>query len=80
MIKLDIKSELPQAAKWTNEHTKQLPFSIAQAITATSNAVAVAEHVIYMMLSISKSENKYDEEVRVGKFKKNVVIANLGDP
>ena len=24
MIKLDIKSELPQAAKWTNEHTKQL--------------------------------------------------------
>ena len=35
MIKLDIKSELPTAVKWTNEHTKQLPFSIAQALTAT---------------------------------------------
>ena len=35
MIKLDIKSELPQAAKWTNEHTKQLPFSIAQALGLT---------------------------------------------
>nr|BAR26391.1 phage minor tail protein Z [uncultured Mediterranean phage uvMED] len=40
MIKLDIKSELPQAAKWTNEHTKQLPFSIAQALTATSKGLA----------------------------------------
>ncbi len=40
-------------------------------ITAKANAVAVAEHVIYMMLSISKSVNKYDEEVRVGNFKKN---------
>lgn len=39
MIKLDIKSELPQAAKWTNEHTKQLPFSIAQALTATSKGI-----------------------------------------
>ena len=34
-IKLDIKSQLPQAVKWTNEHTKQLPFSIAQAINAS---------------------------------------------
>ena len=40
MIKLDIKSELPKAAKWTNEHTKQLPFSIAQALTATSKGLA----------------------------------------
>ena len=39
MIKLNIKSELPQAAKWTNEHTKQLPFSIAQALTATSKGI-----------------------------------------
>ena len=34
MIKLDIKSELPTAVKWTNEHTKQLPFSIATAMNA----------------------------------------------
>ena len=34
-IRLDIKSELPQAIKWTNQHTKQLPFSIAQAINAS---------------------------------------------
>jgi len=40
-------------------------------ITATANAVAVAEHVIYMMLSISKSINQYDNEVRSGNFKKN---------
>ena len=40
MIKLDIKSELPTAVKWTNEHTKQLPFSIAQALTATSKGFA----------------------------------------
>ena len=40
-------------------------------ITATANAVAVAEHVIYMMMSISKSINQYDYEVRSGNFKKN---------
>ena len=40
-------------------------------ITATANAVAVAEHVIYMMLSISKSIGQYDQEVRIGNFKKN---------
>ena len=52
-----------------------LPFikkkNISLLITATANAVAVAEHVIYMMLSISKSINKYDNEVRIGNFKKN---------
>ena len=40
-------------------------------ITASANAVAVAEHVIYMMLSISKGLNQYDQEVRIGNFKKN---------
>ncbi len=45
--------------------------NISLLITATANAVAVAEHVIYMMLSISKSINQYDHEVRVGNFKKN---------
>jgi len=45
--------------------------NITLLITATANAVAVAEHVIYMMLSISKSINRYDQEVRSGYFKKN---------
>jgi len=45
--------------------------NISLLITATANAVAVAEHVIYMMLSISKSINQYDQEVRIGNFKKN---------
>ena len=45
--------------------------NITLLITATANAVAVAEHVIYLMLSISKSINQYDNEVRLGNFKKN---------
>ena len=45
--------------------------NITLLITATANAVAVAEHVIYMMLSISKGLNLYDQEVRDGNFKKN---------
>ena len=44
--------------------------NITLLITATANAVAVAEHVIYMMLSISKGLGKYDKEVRDGNFKK----------
>ena len=39
-IQLDIKSELPKAIKWTNEHTKQLPFSIAQAMTASAKGIS----------------------------------------
>ena len=39
-ITLDIKSELPTAIKWTNEHTKQLPFSIAQAMTASAKGIS----------------------------------------
>ena len=34
MIELDIKSELKLAEKWTNEHTKQLGFSVATAMNA----------------------------------------------
>ena len=45
--------------------------NITLLITATANAVAVAEHVIYMMLSISKGNNQFDQEVRTGNFKKN---------
>ena len=35
MIKLDIKSELPTAVKWTNEHTKQLAYSVSNALNTT---------------------------------------------
>tara|TARA_X000000368_G_C22855186_1_gene633984 strand:+ start:99 stop:836 length:738 start_codon:yes stop_codon:yes gene_type:complete len=38
-LRLDIKSELPKAIKWTDACTKQLPFSIAQAITATAKGL-----------------------------------------
>ena len=44
---------------------------ISLLITATANAVAVAEHVLSMFLSLSKSIIRYDKEVRVGNFKKN---------
>ncbi len=45
--------------------------NISLLITATANAVAVAEHVFSMFLSISKSIKTYDNEVRKGNFKKN---------
>ena len=34
-ITLDIRSELPKAVRWTDAMTKQLPFSISQALNAT---------------------------------------------
>ena len=65
--------------------------NISLLITATANAVAVAEHVISMFLSISKSIKIYDQDVRDGKFKinankiqtfellnKNILIAGFG--
>ena len=65
--------------------------NIALLVTATANAVAVAEHVIAMFLSISKSITNYDREVRDGNFKsnskkiktfemlnKNILIAGFG--
>ena len=61
------------------------------AITATANAVAVAEHVIFMLLSISKRRNMYDDSVKSGNFaertklpktmeiwNKNILIAGFG--
>ena len=45
--------------------------NISLLITATANAVSVAEHVLAMILSITKSVNKYDNEVRLGNFKSN---------
>ena len=64
---------------------------ITIAITATANAVAVAEHVLFMLLSISKRKNMYDDSVKTGKFNernklpktieiwgKNILIAGFG--
>ena len=64
---------------------------ITLAITATANAVAVAEHVMFMLLNISKRKNMYDQTVRTGNFsnrnklpktielwKKNILIAGFG--
>ena len=65
--------------------------NISLLITATANAVAVAEHVLSMFLTLSKSIKEYDNEVRKGNFKinadkietfellnKNIVIAGFG--
>ena len=65
--------------------------NITIAITATANAVAVAEHVMFMLLNISKRKNMYDEAVKSGNFSnrnklpktielwnKNILIAGFG--
>ena len=41
-------------------------------ITATANAIAVSEHVFYLMLTISKNFLNLDNEVRAGNFKTNM--------
>jgi len=41
-------------------------------ITATANAIAVSEHVFYLMLTISKNFLNLDNEVRIGNFKNNM--------
>ena len=46
--------------------------NITLMITGTANAVAVSEHVFYMMLSLSKSLLYLDTEVRLGNFKNNI--------
>ena len=64
---------------------------ITLAITATANAVAVAEHVMFMILNISKRGGMYDDTVKSGKFNernklpktvelwnKNILIAGFG--
>ena len=45
-------------------------------ITAKANAVAVAEHVMALVLSITKAIKIYDKEVRIGNFKKNAKSIN----
>ena len=65
--------------------------NLTLAITAKANAVAVAEHVMFMMLNISKRKNMYDDTVKEGKFNdrnklpktvelwsKNILIAGFG--
>ena len=65
--------------------------NLTLAITATANAVAVAEHVMFMILNISKRGNMYDDTVKSGKFNernklpktvelwnKNILIAGFG--
>ena len=41
-------------------------------ITATANAISVAEHVMYMILSLTKGLSRYDEMVRSGQFRNAV--------
>ena len=48
--------------------------NISLLITATANAYAVAEHVVYMMLTISKNYLNLDKEIRQGHFKKNFEV------
>ena len=65
--------------------------NLTLAITATANAVAVAEHVMFMLLNISKRKNMYDDSVKTGNFSdrnilpktqeiwgKNILIAGFG--
>ena len=65
--------------------------NLTLAITATANAIAVAEHVMFMLLNISKRKNMYDDTVKEGKFNdrnklpktvelwnKNILIAGFG--
>ena len=46
--------------------------NISLLITANANAIAVAEHVMYLMLSISKGIVSHDNSVRKGLFKKGI--------
>ena len=41
-------------------------------ITATANAIAVSEHVFYLMLAVSKNFLNLDNEIRIGNFKNNI--------
>ena len=65
--------------------------NITLAITATANAVAVAEHVLFMLLNIAKRKSMYDDSVKSGNFSnrnklpktieiwnKNILIAGFG--
>ena len=49
----------------------------ALAVTGTSNAVSVAEHVMMMFLCLTKQINKSDNFVRSGKFTKKNELPNF---
>ena len=49
----------------------------ALAITGTSNAVSVAEHVMMMFLYLAKNINASDNLVRTGQFKKQGTLPNF---
>lgn len=42
--------------------------NITVSITTTANAIAVSEHVMFMLLNISKRKNMYDKAIKSGKF------------
>ena len=50
---------------------------IILSITTNSNATSVAEHVLFMMLSISRGADTYDKTVKEGKFlnRKNLELS-----
>ena len=50
---------------------------IILSITTNANATTVAEHVFFMMLSISRGVDGYDKNVKEGKFlnRKNLVLS-----
>ena len=65
--------------------------NITLAITATANAIAVAEHVMFMVLNIAKRKSMYDDVVKSGRFsdrnklpktieiwRKNILIVGFG--
>jgi len=56
---------------YLNDHKKAL------AITGTSNAVSVAEHVMTMFLYLAKKINKANDLVIAGEFKKKSSIGNF---
>ena len=58
---------------YDNVDTKYLKENnITLLITATANAVSVAEHVMYMILTLSKGITQYDFMVRSGEFRQAV--------
>ena len=51
--------------------------NITLAITGSANAAAVAEHVMFMILSISKGKEMYDKCVRSGEFAKRNLLPKV---
>jgi D-3-phosphoglycerate dehydrogenase len=56
---------------YLNKHNQAL------AVTGTSNAVSVAEHVMTMFLYLTKNIKKSDALVRAGKFKEQSTLPNF---